>query len=368
MPRLRHARVLLLLLLPLVPAASGLFAESAAWLQTCLSPAAGGGSAAASCSPGLAAAASFWYLSLNQQVQWPEPPLCACCRPPLTLRPSCSPLQPTTDVQPQLAAACSSGCIDATLAQLPSLLVQDGHAGSTAGLLPSASAAAALATAAGRFLCLSPPAAAGGSAAGPGACVASISSALAAANMTAQIRCVQSYSLPLPRAGGAPPLTRRSICRALDAGLLIPSHSGFQQLCAGLRQAGCCAVAWLRLAAAASRQLCRGFLSDQLLLLPGSCGLGDSAAPCGPGFAAELLPLVQLRQDCPGADALNGTIAGRDYWGGTACSPLQRSRARCPATAADAWCGYLSDANAAGGAWGVAQASSVPGHSTYISC
>jgi hypothetical protein len=101
-------------------------------------------------------------------------------------------------VQHQLADACSSGCINATLAQLPSLLLQAGGTGGAAGFL-SASAAATLATAAGRFACLAPSAAAG-----PGACIASISSALAAANMTSQIRSVHAADLiPLALAAGA---------------------------------------------------------------------------------------------------------------------------------------------------------------------
>ena len=62
MLHLRHAWLLLL-----VPGAScGLFGDSAAWLQTCLSLSS---PSAPSCSPSLAAAASFWHLSLNQQVQ-----------------------------------------------------------------------------------------------------------------------------------------------------------------------------------------------------------------------------------------------------------------------------------------------------------
>jgi hypothetical protein len=238
-----------------------------------------------------------------------------------------------------------------------------------AGLMP-ASAAATLATAAGRLACRS----AASSSAGPGGCVASIGTALAAANMTAQIRCDDQVR----RCAGAPREASRrpsqwyttatsappppAACRALRAGLDMADHPGYQQLCAGIRLAGCCAVAWARLAAATARQLCRDALAEQLLLLPSSCGLGEQALCGGETVSAELQPLLQQRQGCAAAPGGGGTSSGSissnastssaggsgDYWGGAACSALQRSRARCPATASDLWCGYLSDLDAAG--------------------
>lgn len=138
----------------------------------------------------------------------------------------------------------------------------------------------------------------------------------------------------------------------MEPGLNIASHPSYQQLCSGLRQAGCCATSWAMLAAATARQLCRDSLAEQLLLLPVGCGISD--APCIADQQDSLQLLLRKRSDCvrnvynssssssAGADTL-------DYWGGAACTALQRSRARCPQSTCDLWCGYISDVEATGG-------------------
>jgi hypothetical protein len=148
------------------------------------------------------------------------------------------------------------------------------------------------------------------------------------------------------------------LCRSMEPGLNIASHPGYQQLCTGLRQAGCCATSWAMLAAATARQLCRDSLAEQLLLLPVGCGISD--APCIEDQQDALQQLLRKRSDCvrnaynssssPSAGTADTGSAGTlDYWSGAACTALQRSRARCPQSTCDLWCGYISDVEAAGG-------------------